>query len=42
MGGGGNIIAPVNQVQNNTHKSIVRPISNQDPIIDKMTSSLAI
>ena len=42
MGGGGNIIAPVNQVQNNTHQSIVRPISNQDPIVDKMTSSLAI
>ena len=42
MGGGGNIIAPVSQVQNNTHQSIVRPISNQDPIIDKMTSSLAI
>ena len=42
MGSGGNIIAPVNQVQNNTHQSVVRPISNQDPIIDKMTSSLAI
>jgi hypothetical protein len=42
MGGGGQIIFAPNQVQNNTKSSTVRPIANQDPIIERMTSSLAI
>ena len=42
MGGGGQIVIAPNQVQNNTTQNIVRPLSIQDPIIDKMTSSLAI
>ena len=42
MGGGGNVVIAPNQVQNNTRQTVVRPLSIQDPIIDKMTSSLAI
>tara|TARA_R100000234_G_C4980513_1_gene170569 strand:+ start:12 stop:1202 length:1191 start_codon:yes stop_codon:yes gene_type:complete len=42
MGGGGNVVIAPNQVQNNTTQNTVRPLSIQDPIIDKMTSSLAI
>ena len=42
MGGGGQVIIAPNQVQNNTKSSTVRPIANQDPIIERMTSSLAI
>ena len=42
MGGGGQIVIAPNQVQNNTTQNTVRPLSIQDPIIDKMTSSLAI
>ena len=42
MGGGGQVIIAPNQVQNNTKSSTIRPIANQDPIIERMTSSLAI
>ena len=42
MGGGGQVIIAPNQGQNNTKSSTVRPIANQDPIIERMTSSLAI